>query len=73
MERFGEKLRVLREKHGLSYRQLADELEVVHSHLVRIEAGTRVPSLDLAMRIAAYFKVSLDELLWDDRELKTKT
>jgi putative transcriptional regulator len=70
MERFGEKLRVLREKHGLSYRQLAAELEVSHSHLVRIEGGSKQPALDLAIRIARYFKVSLDDLLLDERNLK---
>jgi len=70
MQRFGEKLRVLREKRGLTFRQLADELGTAHSHLVNIETGSRTPSLDLALRIAIYFNVTLDELVRDDRELK---
>jgi len=72
MKRFGEKLRALREKHGLTYRQLADELNTVHSHLAKIEYGDKQPSLDLALRIAIYFDVTLDELVRDDRELKRR-
>lgn len=70
MKRFGEKLRMLREKYSMTYRQLAEELDVAHPHLLRIERGEKQPSLDLAMRIAAYFEVSLDDLVWDDRSLK---
>ena len=69
MQRFGEKLRKLREKEGLSYRQLAVELEHARSHLARIEAGTSMPSVQLVVKIAEYFEVSFDELMDDEVEL----
>jgi len=72
MKRFGEKLRMLREHYGLSYRQLAAELEVAHGHLAGIESGATRPSVDLILRIAAYFEVSLDDLMLDERNLRLK-
>lgn len=72
MERFGEKLGMLRKSRGLSFRRLGAELEVVHSHLVAIENGSKQPSIDLLMRIAVYFGVSLDDLMFDDRNLRLK-
>jgi len=72
MERFGEKLRVLRERRGLSFRKLAPELGVTHGHLVAIESGAHSPSIDLVLRISIFFNVSLDQLMRDDRELRSK-
>lgn len=72
MDRFGEKLRKLREKHGLSYRQLAAQLGVDNSHLANIESGRRNPSPDLIILIADFFNVPLDELMRDDRNLRLK-
>lgn len=70
MERFGEKLRVLRERRGLSYRKLAPELGVTYAHIAAIENGAHQPSVDLILRISAYFNISLDQLMRDDRELR---
>jgi transcriptional regulator with XRE-family HTH domain len=69
MQRFGEKLRTLREKRGLSMRELARELGFAsHAHISRIEAGKK-PTLDFVMMIAQFFDVSFDQLLDDDMEL----
>lgn len=70
MQRFGEKLRFLRERHQLSYRQLAVQLGVAHSHLAGIEAGAHQPSAELILKIAKYFSVSTDQLMDDDREVE---
>ena len=69
MQRFGEKLRKLRLKYELSYRQLGAELEVAFTHLANIENGTKYPSPDLILRIADYFEVSTDQLMRDELEV----
>lgn len=69
MQRFGEKLRVLRNRHGLSYRQLAAQLGVDHSHLAGIEGSKHKPSADLILKIAKFFGVSTDQLMDDELEL----
>jgi len=71
MRRFGEKLRALRQKHGLTMRELADALAFKsHGFIGDLESGRKYPSLDLAVKIADYFNISLDELARDDRELE---
>ena len=72
MQRFGEKLRMLREYWELSYRQLAAELGCSHGQLGNIESGLSLPSFELALKIARYFEVSLDDLMLDERELRLK-
>jgi transcriptional regulator with XRE-family HTH domain len=51
MERLGEKLRALRERRGLSIRQLASMLGIkAHSHIAKIEMGQNKPSVELLLR-----------------------
>ena len=69
MKRFGEKLRTLRERRGLSYRQLATLLDTAHSHLVNLESGKHKPSADLIVRMTQVFAVSFDQLMDDNIEL----
>ncbi len=70
MKRFGEKLRLLREKHGMSLRQLAPKLGFsVHGYIAQIERGERKPSADLVVKIARLFDVSADQLMMDELEL----
>lgn len=69
MKRFGEKLRALRLKHGLSYNQLAAELDSSRSHLSNIEGGTKYPSPELILKIADYFEVTADQLMRDELEV----
>ena len=72
MERFGEKLRVLRQRRGLSLRKLAAEIGVTNGHIAAIESGLHSPSIDLVLRISIFFNVSLDQLMRDDRELRLR-
>lgn len=70
MQRFGEKLRALRKQRGLTLKQLAQAIgHTTHSHISELETGKRRPSLDLALRLARYFDVSLDQLVKDELEL----
>lgn len=70
MERFGEKLRVLRERRGLTVRDLASALGIKSSsYISKLEKGTKTPSTPLLLKISLYFGVSTDQLLRDDLEL----
>lgn len=69
MQRFGEKLRVLRDRAGLSYRQLAAQLGTSHSHLAGLEAGSHQPSPELILKIAKFFLVTTDCLMDDELDL----
>ena len=70
MERFGEKLRTLRQRHDMTVRELAVKLNVnSHSHIVQIESGKSKPSVELLLKIMELFEVSCDRLLKDDLEL----
>lgn len=66
MERIGEKLKILRLRHNLTTRQLAEYLGTTNSQISRIENGLRQPSGDLIVRMADFFNVSLDKLMRDE-------
>ncbi len=68
MQRFGEKLRVLRKRQGLSQSKIGDMLKVNQSHVARIEKGLK-PSVDLILKIADIFEVTADQLMRDELEL----
>ncbi|NJN65213.1 MAG: helix-turn-helix transcriptional regulator [Chloroflexaceae bacterium] len=70
MRRFGEKLRTLRTARGMTVRELAHALGYTsHSHIGDVEIGKRKPSLELVMKVAQFFKVTMDQLTWDDLEV----
>lgn len=70
MQRFGEKLRTLRKRNGLTLKQLAERLEFnSHSYLSAIEFGRKRPSIELVIKVAILFEVSTDDLLFDHREV----
>jgi len=71
MRRFGEKLRSLRLKHGITMRELADAPNFKsHGFIGDLESGRKYPSLDLAVKIADYFGVTVDQLAHDDMEVE---
>lgn len=70
MTTFGEKLRTLRQKRGISLRQLASMLEInAHSFISEIETGKKKPSLELVIKVADLFNVPLEQLARDELEL----
>lgn len=66
MSKFGEKLRFLRTRHGLTVRELGHAVGVSDSHISRMEKGQSLPTITLAFKIAQYFNVSLDDLANDE-------
>src|SRR5262245_53657133 len=63
---FGRKLAHLRAQRGLTQIELATLLGIEsQGHVSNLEAGSRIPSLDLAARAAMAFQTTLDYLLRD--------
>jgi len=70
MQRFGEKLRILRKQRGITMKELSQMLGFAsYTYLNAIELGNKKPSLELAVEIARFFDVSTDLLLKDELEL----
>ena len=60
---FHEKLQKLRKDKGLTQEELAEILYVSRTAVSKWESGRGYPSIDSLKDIAAYFQVSLDDLL----------
>ena len=70
MRRFGEKLRTLRQRHSMTMRELADRLGLLtHGYVGDLESGRRQPSLELALKIADIFGVSVDQPARDELDI----
>lgn len=70
-QRFGEKLTQLRQQHGRTRTELAQQLGFIsRAHIANLETGRDVPSLSIAVRLAERLGVTLDSLLRDDRDLE---
>lgn len=54
------RIAMLRAERGISRRDLADALGVHYQTIGYLERGEYSPSLHLALRIAAYFEVSVE-------------
>ena len=60
---FGQKLKLLRKKRGLTERQLGECLNFSNQSVSFWENGERDPKLDTLIAIAKFFDVSVDYLL----------
>jgi transcriptional regulator with XRE-family HTH domain len=70
---FGEKVRRLRQAAGMSQSELAIKLELSHrskGYISELEHGKKEPPVDLVLRLARLFPVTIDELLRDEVELR---
>ena len=56
------RIKVFRAMHDLTQEDLANALGVTRQTILAIEKGKYDPSLDLAFKIARYFKVSIEEI-----------
>lgn len=71
VSRFGEKLKSLRTKSGMTLQEVATALgHSAHGYISELEAGKKQPTVALVLRVAELFGVTTDELLRDDIELK---
>ncbi len=60
--KFSERLKELRKERKLTQSMLASQVGLTHTAIGLWEQNKRVPNLDAAMKLAKYFKVSLDYL-----------
>ncbi|AEI45229.1 helix-turn-helix domain-containing protein [Paenibacillus mucilaginosus] len=63
MIRIGDKIALLREKHGLTQEDLSRKLEISRASLSHYEKNRREPDYETIVRIADHFKVSMDYLM----------
>lgn len=63
MINFGERLRLLRTRKGLSQLDFAKQIKISKSAVNMYERGEREPSFEVLETIADYFNVDLDYLL----------
>ncbi|KQV72955.1 helix-turn-helix transcriptional regulator [Rhizobium sp. Root1220] len=64
MTPFGQAVRKLRERKGVTQKQMAAALNVSPAYLSALEHGKRgLPTFDLLQRIAGYFNI-----IWDEAE-----
>jgi transcriptional regulator with XRE-family HTH domain len=73
MKILGERVKELRKSKNLLQKQLAEILGLKSDTVIRLENGTRRPSLDKLIMLADYFDVSLDYLVGrtDKREVNS--
>jgi putative transcriptional regulator len=62
------KIKVYRAMHDLTQEDLARAVGVTRQTILAIEKGKYVPSLDLAFRIARYFRVNVEEIFLYDED-----
>lgn len=60
----GNKLRELRKARGLSQEEVARGVGTTRQTITSIEVGKYTASLPLALRLAQYFGVTVEELFW---------
>ena len=65
---FPEKLRVLRKNKGWSQGQLGKKIGADLQRISKYERGVMLPTMELMVRIAKAFDVSVDFLIRDDKE-----
>ncbi|MBC7094927.1 helix-turn-helix transcriptional regulator [Thermococcus sp.] len=62
------RLRELREAKGLTQEELAKALGVTRQTIIAIEKGKYNPSLELAFKIAKFFKVKIEDIfIYEDQ------
>lgn len=64
----GERIRLYREEHGLSQKQMAEQSGVTASQLCRYEKGAEAPGSTALARLSAFMQCSLDYLFHGRRE-----
>ncbi len=61
----GKNIKALREKRGLTQREVASDLYMTTQMLSAIETDIKQPSLNVALALARYFKTTVEALAKD--------
>ncbi|QKK01938.1 MAG: helix-turn-helix transcriptional regulator [Pseudomonadota bacterium] len=63
-DELGNRIRVFRAEHRLSQAELAEAIGVSRKTISTIEVGRFVPSTAIALKIARYFEVPLEDVFF---------
>lgn len=63
---WSENIRYLRNRLGRSQQRLADDLGITRTRYCKYEYGQTEPPIELLVKLANYFGVSIDELAKED-------
>ena len=66
------RLHVFRAEHRLTQAQLSESLGITRATIIAIEGGNYNPSLELAFRIADFFKTDINSIFWIYPKAKEK-
>lgn len=55
----------LRNKKNLTQQDLADAVDVTRATIIALEKGSYNPSLELAFRIAKFFKTTIEDIFFE--------
>jgi len=69
----GYKIKQLRNERDLSLEKLAQHLNIAKSILWKYEKDQAIPSAEIIRRIASFFNISTDYLLFDESEKENIT
>jgi transcriptional regulator with XRE-family HTH domain len=72
MQRLGEKMRMLRKRHGMTTTELAEALGYAassNSYISEVETGKRRPKIEFVLKVSRLFNVPADTLIKDELEL----
>ena len=64
----GQRIKELREERRVGLYQMSKALKIDHSNLSKWEAEKHTPNIFYCMKLADYFKITLDEFLRDVKE-----
>lgn len=67
--RLSSRLRQLRAAQGLSQTELAKKIQIGMKTLAFYEQGKMMPSLEIGAKIARYFGVSMESLIYEDAQV----
>lgn len=71
--RFQTKLINMRKQKGMSQEFLADKLYVSRQTISKWELGETTPDLENLVALARFFEISLDELVFDNKQINSKS
>lgn len=58
---FGQTIRYMRKNRHLSLLYLSSKVNITSTYLGEIERGIKIPSVEIALSIANFFKIGLDD------------
>ena len=69
----GDKIKNIRYKYNISQEDMAKTLEINRNYLSRIETNKTLPSVEMLLKLAKTFNISIDSLLGVNASDKDKT